>query len=73
VNRFRERRLGATLPLFAKGVSVGFGRTHDRRCTTQLRDLVVAGRAHPDRVVTITARSLRRPRSSTPSTAASTA
>jgi glutathione-independent formaldehyde dehydrogenase len=38
--------------LFAKGVSVGFGRTHDRRYTTRLRDLVVAARAHPGRVVT---------------------
>jgi glutathione-independent formaldehyde dehydrogenase len=38
--------------LFAKGVSVGFGRTHDRRYTTRLRDLVVSGRAHPGRVVT---------------------
>lgn len=38
--------------LFGKGVSVGFGRTHDRRYTTRLRDLVVAGRARPGRVVT---------------------
>lgn len=38
--------------LFAKGVSVGFGRTHDRRYTTRLRDLVMSGRAHPGRVVT---------------------
>jgi glutathione-independent formaldehyde dehydrogenase len=38
--------------LFNKGVSVGFGRTHDRRYTTRLRDLVVAGRAHPGRIVT---------------------
>jgi glutathione-independent formaldehyde dehydrogenase len=38
--------------LFAKGVSIGFGRTHDRRYTTRLRDLVVSGRAHPGRVVT---------------------
>ena len=38
--------------LFAKGVSVGFGRTHDRRYTTLLRDLVVSGRARPGRVVT---------------------
>jgi glutathione-independent formaldehyde dehydrogenase len=37
--------------LFGKGLSVGFGRTHDRRYTTKLRDLVVAGRAHPGRVV----------------------
>ncbi|HLI39992.1 MAG TPA: glutathione-independent formaldehyde dehydrogenase [Streptosporangiaceae bacterium] len=37
--------------LFAKGVTVGFGRTHDRRYTTRLRDLVVAGRARPGRIV----------------------
>jgi glutathione-independent formaldehyde dehydrogenase len=38
--------------LFNKGVSVHFGRTHDRRYTTRLRDLVVAGRANPGRIVT---------------------
>jgi glutathione-independent formaldehyde dehydrogenase len=37
---------------FSKGVSVGFGRTHDRRYTTRLRDLVLAGRARPGRIVT---------------------
>jgi glutathione-independent formaldehyde dehydrogenase len=37
--------------LFGKGVSLGFGRTHDRRYTTKLRDLVVAGRAHPGRLI----------------------
>jgi len=37
---------------FSKGVSVGFGRTHDRRYTVLLRDLVLSGRAHPGRVVT---------------------
>jgi glutathione-independent formaldehyde dehydrogenase len=37
--------------LFDKGVSVGFGRTHDRRYTTHLRDLVISGRARPGRVV----------------------
>ena len=37
---------------FNKGISVNFGRTHDRRYTTRLRDLVVAGRAHPGTVVT---------------------
>jgi threonine dehydrogenase-like Zn-dependent dehydrogenase len=35
-----------------KEVSVNFGRTHDRRSTTLLRDLVVAGRARPGRIVT---------------------
>jgi glutathione-independent formaldehyde dehydrogenase len=38
--------------LFDKGVSMGFGRTPDRRYTTRLRDLVVAGRARPGRIVT---------------------
>jgi glutathione-independent formaldehyde dehydrogenase len=38
--------------LFAKGVSVGFGRTHDRRYTVLLRDMVLAGRAKPSVIVT---------------------
>jgi glutathione-independent formaldehyde dehydrogenase len=38
--------------LFTKGISVGFGRTHDRRYTVMLRDLVVAGRARPGVIVT---------------------
>jgi glutathione-independent formaldehyde dehydrogenase len=33
-------------------VSLHFGRTHDRRYTTRLRDLVVSGRARPGRIVT---------------------
>ncbi|MFL5841114.1 MAG: glutathione-independent formaldehyde dehydrogenase [Thermoleophilaceae bacterium] len=37
---------------FNKGISVNFGRTHDRRYTTRLRDLVVAGRARPGTIVT---------------------
>ena len=37
---------------FSKGVGIGFGRTHDRRYTTLLRDLVSAGRARPGRIVT---------------------
>jgi glutathione-independent formaldehyde dehydrogenase len=37
---------------FSKGVSVNFGRTHDRRYTVLLRDLVLAGRARPSIVVT---------------------
>lgn len=37
---------------FAKGVSLNFGRTHDRRYTVLLRDLVVADRARPGIVVT---------------------
>jgi glutathione-independent formaldehyde dehydrogenase len=31
---------------------VGFGRTHDRRYTVLLRDLVLSGRARPSVVVT---------------------
>ncbi|MCF0092402.1 glutathione-independent formaldehyde dehydrogenase [Micromonospora sp. MH99] len=38
--------------LFSKGVQVRFGRTHDRRYTVLLRDLVVAGRARPSVIVT---------------------
>ncbi len=37
---------------FNKGITVGFGRTNDRRYTTKLRDLVLSGRAPPSRVVT---------------------
>jgi glutathione-independent formaldehyde dehydrogenase len=37
---------------FARGVSVGFGRTHDRRYTAHLRDLITAGRARPGAIVT---------------------
>ena len=37
--------------LFSKGVSVGFGRTHDRRYTVLLRDLILSGRARPSAVV----------------------
>jgi hypothetical protein len=38
--------------LFSKGVTVGFGRTHDRRHTTHLRDLIISGRARPGQIVT---------------------
>jgi len=37
---------------FSKGISVRFGRTHDRRYTVLLRDLVLSGRARPSVVVT---------------------
>ncbi|HEY0719519.1 MAG TPA: hypothetical protein VGD68_18030, partial [Streptosporangiaceae bacterium] len=37
---------------FSKGVTVGFGRTNDRRYTVHLRDLVLRGRARPGSVVT---------------------
>jgi glutathione-independent formaldehyde dehydrogenase len=38
--------------LFNKGVTVGFGRTHDRRYTTHLRDLIISGRARPSQIIT---------------------
>jgi glutathione-independent formaldehyde dehydrogenase len=38
--------------LFSKGVAVRFGRTHDRRYTRLLRDLVISGRAKPSVIVT---------------------
>jgi glutathione-independent formaldehyde dehydrogenase len=38
--------------LFNKGVTVGFGRTHDRRYTTLLRDLIISGRARPSQIIT---------------------
>ncbi|MFD5427370.1 glutathione-independent formaldehyde dehydrogenase [Streptomyces sp. NPDC127084] len=37
--------------LFDKGIHLGFGRTHDRRYTALLRDMILAGRAEPQRVV----------------------
>jgi glutathione-independent formaldehyde dehydrogenase len=37
---------------FGKGIAVRFGRTNDRRYTVLLRDLVLAGRARPGRIVT---------------------
>jgi glutathione-independent formaldehyde dehydrogenase len=37
---------------FGKGAAVRFGRTHDRRYTTHLRDLITSGRARPGVVVT---------------------
>jgi len=37
---------------FSKGVTVGFGRTHDRRYTAHLRDLILRHRARPRLVVT---------------------
>ena len=38
--------------LFSKGVTAGFGRTHDRRYTTHLRDLIISGRPGPLQIVT---------------------
>ncbi|MFJ6199931.1 glutathione-independent formaldehyde dehydrogenase [Micromonospora sp. NPDC092111] len=38
--------------LFAKGIAVRFGRTHDRRYTRLLRDMVTSGRARPGTIIT---------------------
>ncbi|MFG1883618.1 hypothetical protein [Micromonospora sp. NPDC049102] len=48
----RENLVAPWGALFSKGVAVRFGRTHDRRYTVLLRDLVVAGRARPSMIVT---------------------
>jgi glutathione-independent formaldehyde dehydrogenase len=48
----REDLIAPWGTLFSKGVTVRFGRTHDRRYTLLLRDLVVSGRARPGVVVT---------------------
>lgn len=37
--------------LFRKGISVGMGRDPDERYNTQLRDLLIAGRAKPSQIV----------------------
>lgn len=37
--------------LFRKGISVGMGRDPDERYNTQLRDLIIAGRAKPSQIV----------------------
>ena len=50
-----ERRGDLTVPwqtLFRKGVAIGMGRDHDERYNTQLRDLIIAGRARPSEIVT---------------------
>ncbi len=38
--------------LFRKGVTIGMGRDNDKRYNTQLRDLIIAGKATPSVVVT---------------------
>jgi glutathione-independent formaldehyde dehydrogenase len=38
--------------LFGKGVTARFGRSHDRRYTTHLRDLITSGQARPGTIVT---------------------
>jgi glutathione-independent formaldehyde dehydrogenase len=50
-----ERRGDLAVPwqtLFRKGITVGMGRDHDKRYNTQLRDLIIAGRAKPSEIVT---------------------
>ena len=37
--------------LFRKGVTIGMGRDHDERYNTQLRDMIIAGRARPSQIV----------------------
>lgn len=37
--------------LFRKGITVGMGRDPDERYNTQLRDLIIAGRAKPSQIV----------------------
>ena len=37
--------------LFRKGISIGMGRDPDERYNTQLRDLIIAGRARPSQIV----------------------
>jgi threonine dehydrogenase-like Zn-dependent dehydrogenase len=38
--------------LFKKSITVGMGRENDERYSTQLRDLIIAGRASPGKIVT---------------------
>ena len=47
--RTADRAVGHVLH---KGVSVGFGRTHDRRYAVLLRGLILSGRARPGTIVT---------------------
>jgi glutathione-independent formaldehyde dehydrogenase len=49
-----EKRGDLTVPwqtLFSKGIAVGMGRDPDERYNTQLRDLIIAGRARPSQIV----------------------
>lgn len=43
---------GSRKSFFGEGVAVRFGRTHDRRYSLLLRDLVGSGRARPGVIVT---------------------
>lgn len=50
-----EKRGDLTVPwqtLFKKSITVGMGRDNDERYNTQLRDMIIAGRARPGRIVT---------------------
>src|SRR5438094_3768718 len=49
-----EKRGDLTVPwqtLFRKGITIGMGRDPDERYNTQLRDLIIAGRAKPSQIV----------------------
>jgi alanine dehydrogenase/PNT-like protein len=72
---FRDAGRALRVPwatFFSKGVNVNFGRTHDRRYTTRLCDLVVAGRRIPGGSSPTTARWTTRRASTTASTGART-
>ncbi len=49
-----EKRGDLTVPwptLFRKNITIGMGRDPDERYNTQLRDLIISGRAKPSRIV----------------------
>lgn len=49
-----EKRGDLTVPwqtLFKKSITVGMGRDNDERYNTQLRDMIIAGRARPGQIV----------------------
>jgi hypothetical protein len=39
-----------------KGITIGMGRDPDERYNTQLRDMIIAGRARPDRFASLASR-----------------
>jgi glutathione-independent formaldehyde dehydrogenase len=50
-----EKRGDLTVPwqmLFKESITVGMGRDNDERYNTQLRDMIIAGRARPGQIVT---------------------
>src|SRR5260370_27574211 len=49
-----EKPCDPTVPrqmLFRKGITIGMGRDPDERYNTQLRDMIIAGRARPSQIV----------------------